>query len=94
MVPHYSMEHTCGLAPTKLVYLWLHLVPSEQFHSMYSISFTSEEPEGFFSKGKTELSLPLRLVGLQGVGWSVKTFKVCFANEAKKSKTSSATWGS
>ena len=38
-----------------------------------------QEPEQFFSQNKTELSLPLCLVGLQGSGSSVETFKVCVA---------------
>ena len=86
MVPYGSLEHPCGLALNQRVYLWLHLEPSEQFHSMFSIVFTKEEPGWCLTKGKTELSLPLCLVGLQGGGWSAKTFKVCFANEKEPKK--------
>ena len=43
MAPYGPMEHPCGLAPTQLVYLWLHLLPSEQIHSMYRVFFTKEQ---------------------------------------------------
>ena len=93
MAPYGPMEHPCDLAPTERMYLLLHLVASEQIHSMYRAFFTIEKNYSF-TKGNTELLLPLCPVGLQGAGCGSKLSKFVLLKKKSKNKSSSASWGS